>query len=119
MRQTRWAYFDTSVLVKRYVKEQGSAVSRRLLQRYRFLSSAVAPVEVLSVLNRRCRVGELTPRDFFAIRSRLRKDRHYWELLEVGEIVLNRAEELAHKWTTDARCTAPRFGSSHSKPLPV
>lgn len=97
MRQTRWAYFDTSVLVKRYVKEQGSATSRRLLQRYRFLSSAVAQVEVLSVLNRRCTVGELTQRDFFAIRSRLRKDRHYWELIEVGEIVLNRAEELAHK----------------------
>lgn len=97
MRQTRWAYFDTSVLVKRYVKEQGSAASRRLLQRYRFLSLAIAPVEVLSVLNRRWRVGDLTQRDFSAIRSRLRKDRHYWELVEVGEIVLNRAEELAHK----------------------
>jgi predicted nucleic acid-binding protein len=97
MRQTRWAYFDTSVLVKRYVKEPGSAAARRLLQRYRFLSSAVAPVEVLSVLSRRRNLGELTQRDFHAIRSRLRKDRGYWELVEVGEIILNQAEELAQK----------------------
>ena len=97
MSQTRWAYFDTSVLVKRYVKEQGSAAARRLLQRYRFLSSAVAPVEVLSILSRRRTLGELTQRDFVAIRSRLRKDRSYWELVEVGESVLNQAEELAQK----------------------
>jgi uncharacterized protein len=95
MRQTHWAYFDTSVLVKRYVKEQGSAAAGRLLQRYRFLSSAVAPVEVLSVVSHRRTLGELTQRDVLAIRSRLRKDRSYWELVEVGEIVLNQAEELA------------------------
>jgi predicted nucleic acid-binding protein len=97
VRQTCWAYFDTSVLVKRYVKEQGSAAARRLLQRYWFLSSAVTPVEVLSILSRRRTLGELTQRDFVAIRSRLRKDRSYWELVEVGEIVLNQAEELAQK----------------------
>ena len=97
MSQTRWAYFDTSVLVKRYVKEQGSAAARRLLQRYRFLSSAVAPVEVVSILSRRRTLGELTQRDFVAIRSRLRKDRSYWGLVEVGESVLNQAEELAQK----------------------
>lgn len=97
MSQTRWAYFDTSILVKRYVKEQGSAAARRLLQRYRFLSSAVAPVEVVSILSRRRTLGELTQRDFVAIRSRLRKDRSYWELVEVGESVLNQAEELAQK----------------------
>lgn len=97
MRRTRWAYFDTSVLVKRYVKEQGSAVAQRLLQQYRFLSSAIAPVEVLSILSRRCTLGKLTQCDFFAIRSRLNKDRSYWELVEVGEIVLNQAEDLAQK----------------------
>lgn len=43
---TRWAYFDTSVLVKRYVRERGTARARSLLRRYRFLSSAVVPLEV-------------------------------------------------------------------------
>lgn len=97
MTAARWAYFDTSVLVKRYVKEEGSAVARRLLQRYRFLSSAIAPVELMSALSRRRAAEELTPRDFLAIRSRLHKDRSYWELVEVGAIVLSQAEELVQK----------------------
>jgi len=90
----RWAYFDTSVLVKRYVKEEGSTTARHLLQRYRFLSSAIVSVEVLSALSRRRTAGELTPRDFLAIRTRLHKDRSYWELVEVGALVLSQAEEL-------------------------
>jgi len=94
MSSVRWAYFDTSVLVKRYVKEEGSAAARHLLQRYRVLSSAIAPAEVLSALSRRRMAGELVPRDFLAIRTRLHKDRSYWELIEVGAIVLSQAEEL-------------------------
>ena len=97
MTAIRWAYFDTSVLVKRYVKETGSSASRRLLQRYRFLSSALAPVEALSALSRRRATGEITQRDFFAIRSRLHKDRDYWELVEVGPIVLSQVEDLVQR----------------------
>jgi predicted nucleic acid-binding protein len=93
----RWAYFDASVLAKRYVKERGSSASRKLLQRYRFLSSALAPVEALSALSRRRAAGEITQRDFLAIRSRFHKDREYWELVEVGPIVLSQAEELVQK----------------------
>jgi len=36
-------------------------------------------------------------RDFLAIRARLHKDRSYWELVEVGPIVLSHAEELVQK----------------------
>lgn len=97
MRSRPWAYFDTSVLVKRYVKEEGSTTARRLFQRYRFLSSAVAPVEVLSAISRRRTSGELNHRDSLAIRARLHKDRAYWELVEVGGIVLGQAEELVQK----------------------
>ncbi len=97
MRPTPWAYFDSSVLVKRYVSEPGSAAARRLLRQYRFLSSAVTPVEVLSSLTRRYSVGELTHRDVSAIRARQDKDCSYWELVEVSEIVLQRAEELVQK----------------------
>lgn len=39
--------------------------------------------------------GEITQRDCLAIRSRLRKDQSYWELVEVSEIVLRQAEQLA------------------------
>jgi hypothetical protein len=36
-----FAYFDTSVLVKRYVREAGSKRARELLRQYRFLSSTI------------------------------------------------------------------------------
>ena len=97
MTARHWAYFDTSVLVKRYVKEEGAGATRRLLQRFRFLSSTVTPVEAMSAFSRRRASGELTPRDYLAIRSRLHKDRAYWELVEVGEQVLRQAEDLVQK----------------------
>lgn len=89
-----WAYFDTSVLVRRYVREPGSARARALFRRYRFLSSAIAPVEVMSALSRRRAAGELAERDFGAILSRMQKDRAYWELVEVSPRVLSQAEAL-------------------------
>jgi predicted nucleic acid-binding protein len=90
----QWAYFDTSVLVKRYVRELGSRRAQVLLRRYRFLSSAIAPLEIISALARRRSAGELTKRDFSAILSRLRRDRDYWELVEVSPLVLERGEDL-------------------------
>lgn len=96
---TSWAYFDTSVVVKRYVMEQGSSRARTLLRRHRFLSSAIAPIEMLSGLCRRRATGELDQRDFTAILSRIRKDRAYWELVEVSPLVLGRAEDLLREVT--------------------
>ena len=92
-----WAYFDTSVFVKRYVREPGSARARALLRRYRFLTSAITPVEAISAVCRRRAAGELTARSFAAILSRLRRDRAYWELVEVSPLVLNEAEALIQR----------------------
>lgn len=89
-----WAYFDTSVLVKRYVSEIGSVRARVLLTGHRFLSSAVAPIELMSALCRRAASGELTPADFARIQSKLKKDRLAWELIEVTPGVLNQAEQI-------------------------
>ncbi len=89
-----WAYCDTSVLLKRYIREKGSAQTRALLRRYRFLSSAIAPVEAMSALCRWRASGELAEHDFHIILSRFRKDRAYWELIVVSPLVLARAEEL-------------------------
>jgi len=97
----RWAYFDTSVLVKRYLREDGSPQARSLLRRYRFLSSAIAPIEAMSAMCRRRASGELDADDFVAIRSRMRNDRAYWELVEVSPLVLSRAEDLIQQ--TDLR----------------
>jgi predicted nucleic acid-binding protein len=89
-----FAYFDTSALIKRYVREQGSVRVASLLQRHDLLSSAITPVEVSSALCRRKSNGDLSEENFAATLSRIQSDRIRWELVEVGEPVLSRAEEI-------------------------
>lgn len=89
-----FAYFDTSALVKRYVRERGSAQVGSLLGRHDLLSSAITPVEVISALSRKKRDGNLSEENFLATLSRVQSDRVRWELVEVGGPVLNRAEEI-------------------------
>jgi hypothetical protein len=95
----RWAYFDTSALVKRYVKEDGTLHALRLIRGHRILTSAITPLETVSALSRRRNSGELAGRDFFAILSTMRKDRTRWELVEISPLVLTQAEELIQKTT--------------------
>ncbi|MDP2607035.1 MAG: type II toxin-antitoxin system VapC family toxin [Deltaproteobacteria bacterium] len=89
-----FAYFDTSALVKRYLRERGSAQVGSLLRRHDVLSSAITPVEILSALCRRKRSGDLSEEDFSALLSRVQSDRLRWELVEVGGTVLSRAEQI-------------------------
>ena len=89
-----WAYFDTSVLVKRYVQEEGSSHARRLLRKHRILTSAIAPTEAISALSRRRMLEELTAKHFSETFSRIKADRAYWELVEVSALVLKEAEEV-------------------------
>jgi predicted nucleic acid-binding protein len=91
------AYFDTSVLVKNYVREAGSARARALLRTYSFLSSAITPVELMSALVRKHSTGELNLQDLPRILARIREDRPYWALLDVGAAVLSQGEELVQK----------------------
>ena len=87
-----FAYFDTSALIKRYVREPGSAQVVALLRRHDLLSSAITPVEIMSALGRRRR--DLSQEAFTATVNRVRSERLHWELIEVGETVLSRAEEI-------------------------
>jgi predicted nucleic acid-binding protein len=89
-----FAYFDTSAVVKRYVRERGSARVMSLLGEHDFLSSAITLVEVLSALSRKKRDGELSENNFATTLNRIRSERDQWELVEVGEPVLNRAQEI-------------------------
>jgi len=91
---TSWAYFDTSVLVKRYVQETGSSQARTLLKKHYILTSAIAPTEAISALSRRRTLEELTAKHFAETLSRVKADRAYWELVEVSALVLNKAEEM-------------------------
>jgi predicted nucleic acid-binding protein len=78
-----FAYFDTSVVVKRYVR-----------RRYRCLSSAILPVELMSAFSRRRAAGDLLAADLAAILSRIGEDRRRWELVPVTGSVLALAEDL-------------------------
>lgn len=89
-----WAYFDTSVLVKRYISETGSLAARELLRRHDFLSSSIINPELLSAFSRRRRSGELSEAHFNTLLGRVWNDRLRWELIEVGSVVLHGAEQL-------------------------
>ncbi len=90
-------YFDTSVLVKQYLWEEGSARALSLLRRHRLLSSALAPVELLSTVSRRRGTGDLGQHDYRAIVGRIGQDRTHWQLIEVAGLVLDRAEDLVQR----------------------
>lgn len=89
-----WAYFDTSVLVKRYINEPGSLQARDLFRRHDLLSSSIINPELLSAFSRRRRSGELSEAQFNALLGRVQNDRLQWELIEVGSAVLHGAEQL-------------------------
>jgi predicted nucleic acid-binding protein len=91
------AYFDTSVLVKNYVREPGSARARALLRTYEFLSSAITPIELMSALTRKHSTGELDVKDLPKIVARIQEDRPYWKLVDVGTSVLSQGEELVQQ----------------------
>jgi predicted nucleic acid-binding protein len=88
------AYFDSSVLSKRYLEEPGSRQAWRLMQRYHLLSSVFAPVEVLSAVSRRYRAGDLTRSEFDAIVARLQAEQAGWDLVEVAPHVVKGAQWL-------------------------
>jgi len=118
-----WGYFDTSILVKRYVRERGSLEANRLLRKYTILSSSILPVELLSALRRRRGQSEISEQDYSAILGRVKQDRAFWELLELTPSVLARAEEIVLKWnvrTLDAvhLASAVVFQDSVGRPLP-
>jgi predicted nucleic acid-binding protein len=89
-----WAYFDTSVLVKRYLNETASLQARALLRRHDLLSSSIINPELLSAFSRRRRSGELSEAQCNTLLRRARNDRLQWELIEVSSLVLDGAEEL-------------------------
>ena len=93
------AYFDTSVLVKRYVDEPGSTRARQLLRRLSVLSSALAPIEAISAVRRRLRVGEVDERAALVMIRRLAIDRAGWQLIDVEPTILARAESLVRDVT--------------------
>ncbi|MGH7813533.1 MAG: type II toxin-antitoxin system VapC family toxin [Candidatus Binataceae bacterium] len=96
------AYFDTSVLVKGYLGEDGSRLARDLTRRFRLVSCAIVYLEAASAFSRRRVAGEIDERAYQATTARLRADRAHWELVGVNDSLLTRAEEVITRTTVRA-----------------
>jgi predicted nucleic acid-binding protein len=94
---SRWAYFDTSVLVKRYLNEPGSILARTLFRNYRFVSCALVALEAFSTFSRLKAGGELSERNFSAILARVGTDRRQWEFVDLHRPILTLAEEVVER----------------------
>ncbi len=76
------AYFDTSVVVKRYINEPSSIRARELFRRFRLLSSAVIAVELGAAIRRRVNLGDITDAGMTAALRRINDDRVRWDLID-------------------------------------
>ena len=87
-------YFDASALVKRYVREPGSTVVRRLLASGDAATSRLSEVEVSSGVARRAREGALTVRQRDRILAALVRDLPALVLVELTSEVAADARAL-------------------------
>jgi len=90
----RAAYFDTTVIVKRYVRERGSDQALALMRRHKVISAATAPLEMISAVRRKLAVGDLEPKAYNAVLKRLEMERGNWELVALSAQILEKAEEI-------------------------
>ena len=93
----RAAYFDSSVLLKRYIRENGSDRALALTRRHLIISAAIAPLEMRSALRRLEGDGGLSSKAFQAALKRIQTEREKWDLVAISAEILQSAERL----TTD------------------
>lgn len=124
MTKAQWAYVDTSVLVKRYVREPGSPEASRLTSKYAVVTSAFASVELLSALYGKQRGGSLTERALRRAVARYEAERGKWTIVELTSMILGRAEDVirqAPARTADALhlASALFFGEALGMSVPL
>ena len=92
----RVIYLDASALVKRYVEEAGTEEVQRLLVGAAVLgTAAITQVEVAAALAKAVRMGVLDGESASEALAAFRGDWRSFERLQVTEIVISRAAELA------------------------
>jgi|SRR5215510_12284200 len=101
-RAPKAAYFDTSVLLKRYVQEPETDRAVALMKRHIVVTAAVAPLESLSALRRLEATGVLEAKNYGAILKRIQNDRQTWNLVGLSTEILQSAESIVQDF--DVRC---------------
>lgn len=89
-------YLDASALVKRYVAEEGTEAVQALLARAEVMGTvAITQVEVAAALAKAVRMELLTRDEAASALEAFREDWQALERLQVTELVLSRAADLA------------------------
>jgi len=117
-----WAYADTSVLVKRYVREPGSSEASKLTSTYTIVTSALASVELLSALYGKQRGGSLTERALQRAVRLYEEERPKLTIVELTASILGRAEDVIRRVparTADALHLASALFFGEAVGLPV
>jgi uncharacterized protein len=94
MHADRAAYFDSTVLLKRYVQEHGSDRSLVLTRKHLIISAAIAPLEMRSALRRVQVDGGLSTKAFQATLKRIQTEREKWDLVAISSEILESAERI-------------------------
>jgi len=87
-------YFDSSALVKRYVREGGSARVQRLLREGAAATARVSILEMVSAVARRTREGDLSTAELERVVGAIHADAARLTLVEFTESVAGRASDL-------------------------
>ena len=95
-------FFDASALVKRYVREEGSARVARLLRTDSVAVSRLSEVEVASALARRAREGTLRVSDRDRALAAFERDLSRVIVVELTPVVVGRARTLVQRYSLRA-----------------
>ena len=91
-KKTLPAYFDSSVLVKIYVRERGSARGRQLVRTRQVVTSSITGLELMSAFRRNLASGSIDEKAHSAIVSRFRRHREKFRYVELTPMVFENAE---------------------------
>ncbi len=88
-------YFDTSALVKRYIKESGSEVIDDAIDKaHEILVSALTHIEAISALRRLLSEEKICKADYEKLKSELDKDFKDFTILPILQETLNKAYQI-------------------------
>ncbi len=90
-------FIDSSALVKRYIREQGSDWLRREIDKHEVIIAQVTMVEVVAALCKRLRNGEISKFAFYQARSRFLTglSRNIYKIAELSYPMITEAQKLA------------------------
>lgn len=97
MKVAKAAYFDTSALLRRYVREPGTDRVLFLMKTHPVITAAIAPLEAVSALRRLEAVGDVQTKTYRAVFKRIQDDRQAWHFVAVSIEILQDAERVVQE----------------------